>query len=419
MNGMTPEEFQNYLGLLSRLLRLKATEREAIAEELRSHLEERLAALTAAGIEPTRAVSMALAEFGDAAALAAEFTAVSRIYKRRWIMRLTVGSIAASVIAAAVVISFWPGGPVQSSLAVAQAEQAEKDKQTPAPIPEKLDANAQTRLKLEKFIDVDFVDMPLIQVIDRLSEITDVQFQLDIRLLSDVGITSDTPITREFKHYPAEMVLRLILRDLGLTYLLDNGVVIVTTPEEAETILETRVYRIDDLVPSRLVKEKETAANTGENKINVDYDGLIDLITSTVKPTTWDAVGGPGSLAPYRGTLVISQTQDVHREIQKLLKDLRESINPEIVDESTPQNQKSAGGRMGGGMGGMRVMEGMGGGMGMFGPSNKKTEEKDTTKPAADKQQKDSGGGGGGGTGGNRGGGGGSGGGGGLGADYF
>src|SRR3972149_6909959 len=47
--GMSPEEFQNYLGLLSRLLRLKTTEREAIAEELRSHLEESLATLAAEG----------------------------------------------------------------------------------------------------------------------------------------------------------------------------------------------------------------------------------------------------------------------------------------------------------------------------------------------------------------------------------
>ncbi len=76
MSGMSPDEFQNYLGLLSRLLRLRTTEREAIEEELRVHLEERFAALSAQGIEPKRAVSMALAEFGDAAALAAEFAAV-------------------------------------------------------------------------------------------------------------------------------------------------------------------------------------------------------------------------------------------------------------------------------------------------------------------------------------------------------
>ena len=30
-----------------------------------------------------------------------------------------------------------------------------------------------------------------------------------------------------------------------------------------------------------------------------DFQSLIDLITSTVQPTTWDAVGGPGSVAPF------------------------------------------------------------------------------------------------------------------------
>lgn len=30
-----------------------------------------------------------------------------------------------------------------------------------------------------------------------------------------------------------------------------------------------------------------------------DFDSLIDLITSTVAPTTWDTVGGPGSVAPF------------------------------------------------------------------------------------------------------------------------
>lgn len=30
-----------------------------------------------------------------------------------------------------------------------------------------------------------------------------------------------------------------------------------------------------------------------------DFDSLIDLITSTIAPTTWDEVGGPGSIAPF------------------------------------------------------------------------------------------------------------------------
>lgn len=39
-----------------------------------------------------------------------------------------------------------------------------------------------------------------------------------------------------------------------------------------------------------------------------DFDTLIDLITSTVQPTSWDEVGGPGSIAPFpTGVLVDTQ----------------------------------------------------------------------------------------------------------------
>ena len=66
-----------------------------------------------------------------------------------------------------------------------------------------------------------------------------------------------------------------------------------------------------------------------------DFDSLIDLITSTVKPTTWDAVGGPGSIAPFETNLsiVVSQTQDVHEEIVDLLEQLRRLQDLQVTIE--------------------------------------------------------------------------------------
>ncbi len=66
-----------------------------------------------------------------------------------------------------------------------------------------------------------------------------------------------------------------------------------------------------------------------------DFDSLIDLITSTVKPTTWDAVGGPGSIAPFETNLsiVVSQTQDVHEEINDLLQQLRRLQDLQVTIE--------------------------------------------------------------------------------------
>ena len=66
-----------------------------------------------------------------------------------------------------------------------------------------------------------------------------------------------------------------------------------------------------------------------------DFDSLIELITSTIKPTTWDGVGGPGSIAPFETNLsiVVSQTQDVHEEIVDLLEQLRRLQDLQVTIE--------------------------------------------------------------------------------------
>jgi len=68
---------------------------------------------------------------------------------------------------------------------------------------------------------------------------------------------------------------------------------------------------------------------------NADFDSLIELITSTIQPTTWDAVGGSGSIAPFETNLsiVVSNTQDVHEEIVDLLEQLRRLQDLQVTIE--------------------------------------------------------------------------------------
>jgi general secretion pathway protein D len=69
--------------------------------------------------------------------------------------------------------------------------------------------------------------------------------------------------------------------------------------------------------------------------VQPDFDSLIDLLTSTVAPTTWDTVGGPGSVAPFVTNLsiVVSQTQEVHEEIVDLLEQLRRMQDLQVTIE--------------------------------------------------------------------------------------
>ena len=62
--------------------------------------------------------------------------------------------------------------------------------------------------------------------------------------------------------------------------------------------------------------------------ITTDYaEALIELITSTVAPPTWDGVGGSGNIKEYQieglDALVITQTEQVHDQVERLLSDIR------------------------------------------------------------------------------------------------
>jgi len=66
-----------------------------------------------------------------------------------------------------------------------------------------------------------------------------------------------------------------------------------------------------------------------------DFDSLIQLIQSTVQPTTWKANGGQGDVAPFETnlTLVVSNTQEVHEQLADLLQQLRRLQDLQVTIE--------------------------------------------------------------------------------------
>jgi general secretion pathway protein D len=66
-----------------------------------------------------------------------------------------------------------------------------------------------------------------------------------------------------------------------------------------------------------------------------DFDSLIDLITTTIEPTSWDTVGGPGAISQFETnlSLVVSQTQEVHEQLVDLLEQLRRMQDLQVTIE--------------------------------------------------------------------------------------
>jgi hypothetical protein len=95
---------------------------------------------------------------------------------------------------------------------------------------------------------LEFIETPLQDVIDFLKDFHGIEIQIDHRALETVGIGSDTPITRALDGITLRSALRLMLKEMDLTYVVRDEVLLITTPEEAESELTTKVYPVADLV---------------------------------------------------------------------------------------------------------------------------------------------------------------------------
>jgi hypothetical protein len=177
---------------------------------------------------------------------------------------------------------------------------------------------------------IEFVNTPLVDVIDWLKGHHGIEIQLDSKALGDAGIGSDTPITKNVNGVSLRSALNLMLRELNLTWTIQDEVLLITSPEEAECSLTTKVYDVADLVVCR----------DSKGELWNDYDSLIRAIDSTIMPTTWDQVGGPGSIGPANfGTakaLIVRQTYAGHQKVAGLLERIRE-IAKKTPDAGLPR----------------------------------------------------------------------------------
>src|SRR4029453_3492838 len=178
---------------------------------------------------------------------AGELVTLSRNRKRRWLMRLTTFSIAVTLLIAAGLAIFWPGRNAAPGLAILIAQNAKSDDKQPAPTDQPPDEPTLEE-RLNKRIDVDFVDLPLKDAIAYLQEHTGIQFVIRQKKLEESSVSPDTPVNKTLRKVRVSTLLELLLDDLELTFVDRDDLLLVTTPEDAESTLQIRVYDCRDLL---------------------------------------------------------------------------------------------------------------------------------------------------------------------------
>ena len=196
--------------------------------------------------------------------------------------------------------------------------------------PKQPTAGEAIREALAKPVDLKYDKLPLQKVAEDLQAKLGVPVRLDNRALGEMGIADDTPVTFAVSRISAKSAIALMLHALGLTAIVRYELLLLTTREEADNLLETRVYDVSDLV----------RGDDGAGISRADLEPLMDSITECVSPITWDSVGGAGSIVALRvaglGMLVVRQRGDVCEEIEALLAQLRAVRDARAAGRKSP-----------------------------------------------------------------------------------
>jgi hypothetical protein len=114
--------------------------------------------------------------------------------------------------------------------------------------PESGAAEVKVLAALAEDTRMEFIETPLEQVVAFLRDQHNINIELDKASLDEIGIGTDVPVTLSLKGVSLRSALQLMLRDLGLTYIAENEVLVIVTPESAKSRPEVRVYNIADLI---------------------------------------------------------------------------------------------------------------------------------------------------------------------------
>ena len=192
------------------------------------------------------------------------------------------------------------------------------------------DAAQRLKHELEKPTNMEFVEQPLKDVVLFLQEQHAMPIILCVKKLEEASVSPDHPITKNLKGIRLRTALELMLDDLELTYVEKDGILLITTPEDAENTLLIQVYNCQDLLAARSgAAAKEGEGNFSGPAFISRAQNLISLITTNVDSQSWTVTGGPGSISEYNGLIVVTQTAQTHRKIERTLDMLREAAGLE------------------------------------------------------------------------------------------
>jgi hypothetical protein len=172
---------------------------------------------------------------------------------------------------------------------------------------------------LQRPVSIRHADLPLCQALDSLSCAAGLHIVPDQDALDQAGVSLAQPVTLVAEDVPLKVALEKTLGQVGLTYTVRDGAIVVTTVPAARGKLVQRAYPLADLITGGRRQELRPELE------QVFGELVIRHVTNTIQPASWDIAGGAGHIAyhPAAKALIVHQTPKVHEEIACMLEKWR------------------------------------------------------------------------------------------------
>jgi len=191
-----------------------------------------------------------------------------------------------------------------------------------------VDPTSEKRIlqSLQTKMDVAFEDAELALTLGELAQQADFKLHIKEGALAEDGIALNEPVTLHLKNVSIETALHYMLMPLGLTWVIKNDLLQITTEIDAEEVEVSRTYNVRKLAAAikfGLSKEKRFDqrrhyGGLGGHYGDVGEEVLTGMVYNLVSGPWFDEEGVGGSVFYSKGLMTIRQTHRAHRDVSVL-----------------------------------------------------------------------------------------------------
>ncbi len=169
--------------------------------------------------------------------------------------------------------------------------------------------NSKIAPALESATRLEFMETPLNDAVAFIADLHGIPVRIDEKSLNDAGIGSDVSVTLTLTDVPLRVGLKQMLGQLRLTSVVQGDVLLITTEEVAYSMQTLTVHNVAPLI---------TKTNL-DGSTETDFSELLNGISATIAPGSWESQGGLGQYATFGSLVVFVQTPRHQAEITKTL----------------------------------------------------------------------------------------------------